>query len=146
MGKVLFLCTANYYRSRFAEIFFNALAVQRNLDWVADSRGIVMAVGDDNVGLVSEHTIRGLEERGIAVPTTLRAPLQLQEKDLKSADLIIALDDEEHRPYMQQLFPNWANKIEYWHVHDLHASTADDALPVAEREIRALVERLVSAE
>lgn len=35
---VLFLCTGNYYRSRFAEIYFNALAAQRGSPWRADSR------------------------------------------------------------------------------------------------------------
>ena len=37
---VLFLCTGNYYRSRFAEILFNHLAGQSKLAWRADSRGL----------------------------------------------------------------------------------------------------------
>jgi protein-tyrosine phosphatase len=143
MHKLLFLCTANYYRSRFAEILFNSLAPQHQLDWVADSRGIATEVGADNIGPISEHAINGLQSRGISVGEDLRFPIQLQEQDLKQADLIIALDEQEHRPYMTQRFPDWVNKIEYWHVHDLHLSTANDALPVAEREIRALVERLL---
>jgi low molecular weight protein-tyrosine phosphatase len=142
MHKLLFLCTANYYRSRFAEIFFNALAAQRHLDWVADSRGIMMEVGAGNAGPISGHTIRALNDRGISVGENVRLPMKLKEQDLKQADLIIALDEEEHRPYMHQRFPDWADKIDYWHVHDLHESTAEDALPLAEREIRALVERL----
>jgi protein-tyrosine phosphatase len=39
--KILFLCTGNFYRSRFAEELFNHLARQKRLDWVADSRGLV---------------------------------------------------------------------------------------------------------
>ena len=143
MHKLLFLCTANYYRSRFAEIFFNRLSSQHKLDWVAESRGIAMEVAADNIGPISEHAINGLQSRGISVGEDLRFPIQLQEQDLKQADLIIALDEQEHRPYMRQRFPDWVNKIEYWHVHDLHVSIADDALPVAEREIRAMVERLL---
>ena len=38
--RVLFLCTGNYYRSRFAEILFNQLAPTRGLNWRADSRGL----------------------------------------------------------------------------------------------------------
>ena len=142
MHKLLFLCTANYYRSRFAEILFNTLASQHQLDWVAESRGLATEVGADNIGPISEYTITGLQSRGISVGEDLRFPIQLREQDLKQADLIVALDEQEHRPYMQRQFPDWENKIQYWHVHDLHVSTADDALPVAEQEIRAMVERL----
>ena len=142
MHQLLFLCTANYYRSRFAEIFFNALASPRNLHWVASSRGIALETGADNIGPISEHAIRGLLSRGISLGENPRFPLRVQVQDLEDADLIIALDEQEHRPHMRQRFPDWENKIEYWHIRDLHLSTADDALPVADQEIRALVERL----
>jgi len=145
MHKLLFLCTANYYRSRFAEILFNTLASERRLDWVADSRGIAMEAGADNVGPISEHAVRGLKKRGISYSGNVRHPIGLKEQDLRDADLIIALDEREHRPYMQKRFPDWANKIEYWHIHDLQASAAEDALPIAEREIRAIVKRLLQS-
>ena len=34
---VLFLCTGNYYRSRFAEILFNSVASKLGLPWQASS-------------------------------------------------------------------------------------------------------------
>ncbi|MEJ7592066.1 MAG: low molecular weight phosphatase family protein, partial [Planctomycetaceae bacterium] len=33
MKTVLFLCTGNYYRSRYAEILFNAKAEEMGLEW-----------------------------------------------------------------------------------------------------------------
>src|SRR5262249_40863295 len=41
MGRreVLFLCTGNYYRSRFADILFSAEASRRGLAWSSFSRG-----------------------------------------------------------------------------------------------------------
>ena len=42
---VLFLCTGNYFRSRFAEILFNSLSTQRGLDWTASSRGLAIERG-----------------------------------------------------------------------------------------------------
>src|SRR5947199_205561 len=40
-GKtVLFLCTGNYYRSRFAEVLFNSVAGKMGLTWRASSRGL----------------------------------------------------------------------------------------------------------
>jgi protein-tyrosine phosphatase len=145
MRKLLFLCTANYYRSRFAEMLFNHLAAERKLNWVADSRGIATILGAGNVDAISTHTVKGLRSRGVKTQTNHRSPIQVETGDFERVDLVIALDEEEHRPYMQQWFPDWADKIEYWQVGDLHITTADEALALAEREVRALVERLAKA-
>ena len=42
---VLFLCTGNYYRSRFAEELFNDSARRAGLDWTATSRGLALELG-----------------------------------------------------------------------------------------------------
>ena len=42
---VLFLCTGNYYRSRFAEELFNHQAERADLDWIAQSRGLALERG-----------------------------------------------------------------------------------------------------
>ncbi len=52
MNKILFLCTGNYYRSRFAENLFNWLATKQGLDWQADSRGLALERGINNVGAI----------------------------------------------------------------------------------------------
>jgi protein-tyrosine phosphatase len=39
---VLFLCTGNYYRSRFAEVLFNSVAGTMGLPWRASSRGLAL--------------------------------------------------------------------------------------------------------
>src|SRR6185369_2827587 len=38
--RVLFLCSGNYYRSRFAELFFNHLPAAEGLSYRADSAGL----------------------------------------------------------------------------------------------------------
>ena len=146
MRKLLFICSANYYRSRFAELLFNHLAAQSHLDWKAESRGVAPELGLGNIGPISPHTIRGLQTRGVKLPGDIREPIPLTEEDLKQADLIVLLDEAEHRPYMQERFPVWADKVTYWHVADLHVATTEDALTVAEAEISALVERLAAGE
>ena len=40
--SVLFLCTGNYYRSRFAEIYFNSVAVKMGLSWRAFFRALAL--------------------------------------------------------------------------------------------------------
>ena len=142
MPKLLFLCTANYYRSRFAEMLFNHLAAQHQLNWTADSRGIATNLGADNTDVISEHTTNGLRSRGVVIGNDHRSPIQVETEDFERADLVIALYEQEHRPYMERWFPDWADRIEYWHVGDLHVTTADEALPVADAEVRALVQRL----
>ena len=46
---------------------------------------------------------------------------------------------------MLKRFPVWANRIEYWHIHDLDGAEPDVALEELEGEVRALVERLRGA-
>jgi len=60
MNKILFLCTGNYYRSRFAEHLFNWLAVKQGLDWQADSRGLALERGVNNVGAISRYAAEAL--------------------------------------------------------------------------------------
>lgn len=141
--KLLFLCTGNYYRSRFAEILFNALAEGRALDWIAESRGLAVdEAGQNNVGPISHLTTEGLAERGIKLSGDLRFPLQANEADFQQADLIVAVKEAEHRTLMEQRFPRWVEQVEYWHIHDLNVAQANEALPILESAVRGLVERL----
>jgi protein-tyrosine phosphatase len=139
---ILFLCSGNYYRSRFAESLFNSLAAQMNLGWVADSRGLIVEGNSTNPGPMSIQALEGLAARNIEVPKPVRFPLQLQEADLERAGLIVAVKETEHRPMIARQFPAWDNKITYWHIHDLDKSTADEALPELERLVRRLVQQL----
>src|SRR5581483_3653175 len=116
-GRILFLCSGNYYRSRFAEILFNHLAAERDLEWRADSRGIV-AAALRNPGPISVLTLEGLAARGIPMGPA-RDPLQLTESDLARADRIIALYEREHRPMLQADYARWLRRIEFWRVPDL---------------------------
>lgn len=140
-NKLLFLCTGNYYRSRFAEILFNALALEDGLNWEADSRGLATEYAA-NSGPISAYAIKGLAMRGIEVGKEVRFPVQVQTKDLDEADLVIALKEAEHRPYLEVRFPGWADKVEYWHVHDLNQAPAVETLTEIERQVRALIQRL----
>lgn len=142
--SVLFLCTGNYYRSRFAEIVFNHLAKDRGLSWRADSRGLAREFGAWNVGPMSPYTIKALQTCKIPCPDPLRDPLHCFENDLQSAHLVIALKEAEHRPLLAKHFPGWEERVEYWHVHDLDAATPDQALGEIETLVRQLVERISS--
>jgi protein-tyrosine phosphatase len=140
--KVLFLCTGNFYRSRFAEILFNALAAQAGLDWSADSSGLATENYKRDWGAISPFALHGLEARGIRVNGSSRYPKQLSIAELQTAGKVIALCESEHRPYLQSRFQGWEQHVEYWQVSDLNFWTADHALAEIEHQVRNLVSSL----
>lgn len=141
-NTVLFLCTGNYYRSRFAEILFNHQAARSDLRWRAQSRGLALERGLTNLGPMSASALRRLETLAICAQSYLRSPLQVVEADLGAADLIVALKEAEHRPLLRARFPAWEDRVEYWHIHDVDCGSVQEALARIEREVKALSRRL----
>jgi protein-tyrosine phosphatase len=139
---VLFLCTGNYYRSRFAELLFNHFAAQLDLDWLAISRGLALERGVNNIGPISPDAVTGLDARGVALEGELRTPLALDEKDLKIAHHIIAVNSAEHLPILQRKFPHHVEQVEFWDVYDRDLAMPDQALAQLERNIVGLISHL----
>jgi protein-tyrosine phosphatase len=143
MQQVLFLCTANYYRSRFAEHYFNWLAGQANLAWRADSRGLDTESWSHHRQM-SRHAAERLARRGVPLAPPHRDPKRLTLADLARSDLVIAVKETEHRPLMAERFPLWTERVEYWHVDDLDCARPDEAMPRLENCVRELVARLLN--
>ena len=139
--RLLFICTGNYYRSRFAEMLFNAMASGSDLGWQAESRGIVTQFAH-GLGPISVHVLKGLAARGIEANGQCRYPIQLQESDVAAASLIIAMKEAEHRAFLEENYPNWMGKIEYWDVHDVDVVPVNETLPQIERQLQLLTQRL----
>jgi len=141
MNEVLFLCTGNYYRSRFAECVFNHLAAARGMAWRATSRGLrVKPDGAVNVGPISGFTVAGLRDRQMAHEEPLRFPRQVSAEELQGAEVVVALKEKEHRAMMESQFPEMAERVRYWHVHDLDAAMPGEALAEIERLVGELVD------
>lgn len=137
--RVLFLCTGNYYRSRFAEIFFNWHARAREVPWRAASRGLAL-VGS-NVGPLSCHTVARLTALGIPIDEQQRPPLAVTEDDFAAAHHVVAVKEVEHRPLIEARFSRWLDRVEFWEVHDVDCATAEQAIPVLETQVLALLRR-----
>ena len=138
--QVLFLCSGNYYRSRYAEIVFNWQAESAGLAWRAFSRGL--DIDRLNPGPISHYTRKAVAKLGIGLEEPLRYPLDASDSDFQLADHVVAVKEAEHRRMMAAKFPQWLSKVEFWHVHDLDCCGPEDALPHLDREIGRLMDRL----
>jgi protein-tyrosine phosphatase len=139
---VLFLCTGNYYRSRFAELLFNYLASQKGLDWPAMSRALAIELGRGNIGPISPAVVREVRSRAIPLEDALRFPLGLGESDLAGASHIVAVDQDEHLPLLERKFPSWVDRVEFWNVHDMHLTLPSEAFAEIDQDVLRLIERL----
>ena len=136
---ILFLCTGNYYRSRFAEVLFNSMARKFGLAWSASSRALALERGVNNVGPMAESALKLLERSGIRDPERCsRFPVQVTVDDLDRSDRVIALKQAEHLPLLQERYVAHVEKVEFWHVDD-----APEALAMIEKEITNLVSQLL---
>ena len=80
--SVLFLCTGNYYRSRFAEELFNHHAGLSGLSWVARSAALAVERCAVNIGPISSHTIEALKALRIQAARATHMPRQCVTGDL----------------------------------------------------------------
>lgn len=137
--RILFICTGNYYRSRFAEAVFNYHAELQQISWSAFSRGLAVHLAE---GYLSPLTLLALDEREIELRHTGADRQQLSITDLLHSDRRIALDRTEHFAMMREQFPDWADKIEYWDVPDVLFESHLRALPEIERRTFQLLKEV----
>ena len=144
MNTILFLCTGNYFRSRFAEELFNHRVANTRIGWQARSRALaierLIGVSDQ----MSPFAVSGLAERGFVAKTVERLPQQCAHEDFATMHHAVALNEPEHRPLMLERFPNWADRIEYWQVCDADVVPTRVALAAIDQQIEALLRRFGS--
>jgi protein-tyrosine phosphatase len=145
MSELLFLCTGNFYRSRFAEEVFNKTRIASSAKWTASSRGLAVDICVNNVGPIHRAAEDELRRLGIVLSEP-RMPLQVTLKELQNADRIVLLKAEEHLPLLQQRFPAWleaeAHKMELWQIHDTDVSGPAEQLPLIHAQTLMLLNTL----
>lgn len=144
----LFVCTGNYYRSRFAEYWFAHLAAKQGLAWRTDSAGLgVEWAWKINPGPISKVTVASLQDRGVAVADP-RMPRSLTVQDLHAATRVILLDEPEHRPMMQEKFPDWEahERVTYWEVLDVPPSETFHPMDAIDPLVVELVNELIAGD
>ena len=112
--QILFVCTGNFYRSRFAEALFNEKAGEAHLNWQAYSRGLQLASSQHGI---SPYSRQELIKRGVPKSYWSGVPKPLTREDLEKSDCIVLMDEAEHRPLLEKKFPvRDDRKIHYWHI------------------------------
>jgi protein-tyrosine phosphatase len=129
--SVLFVCSGNYYRSRYAEYIFNHRVQKYNGIYSAESRGIGV-FKCNNEGPISKFTIEALVKKNIPCANP-RMPIQISEKDIQIADLVIGLKKTEHYHYLLENYKSYSEKFRFWEVHDLDFATPEEAFAVIDQ-------------
>ena len=140
MKKLLFVCTGNYYRSRTAEELFNFLIQEKSLPHLAYSKGLREDMSKSpNVGPMSRFAKAFLQKLDVPIKGIDRMPQSLLEEDFETYDIIICMDEVEHRPMMQERFSAYENEVEYWEVRDVQFESPDTAMKSLEDRVKGLV-------
>ena len=132
MKKIIFACTQNSGRSKIAEAVFNSLAEQNNLDWKAESAGIIVTRDKilPNVATILENNeLKSFETN----------PTKIEHEQLNSYDKIISfgcvvkskLTDEERA------------KFEEWYAEDPRGASEVRTTKIYE-DIKKKVEELIA--
>ncbi len=144
---MLFLCTANYYRSRLAEEYFNHLAEKSEIPWHADSRGLSRDFTVyPNPGPIARQTLEVLSATGVQPKGADRHPRYLQNDELDGFARIIALSKAEHEPMVERWFPELSScassRLEYWEIGDVHIEGVSSATSRILHHVEELVREL----
>jgi protein-tyrosine phosphatase len=138
--EVLFVCTGNYYRSRFAEALFNQKAREAHLAWRAVSRGLQLVAWQHGISSVAQ---RELIKRGVPQELCKGAPKALTKEDLGKSDYIVLMDEAEHRPLLEKQFPARDDrKIHYWHIDEMGKMNPAKACQAMSKDIEELLRTL----
>lgn len=134
---VLFVCTRNVFRSRFAEALFNWTASKTNLSVRAISRGLApqLALEDS----LSPYVEGALRSNGISLSHTSPTKSHLRENDLRQSLRVIVLNDREHRAPLSEQYPDLVASFEFWNVEELSRWEPERMIGHIEEEVRALV-------
>ena len=139
MQKILFVCTANIFRSRFSEEVYNHLAANMSLSSQAFSAGLM--VGHYKTRTIYAPALRQLKLLNILPRRKDELSIHINDLDLKQFDQVICMDRNEHQPMVRKN-KNLTNlNIEYWDIVDEPLVSRDISLPQCYTKVEKLVNR-----
>ena len=137
MHRVLFVCTANIFRSRFSEEVYNHLARQRNLPSKAFSAGL--NVGAYTTRKIYRPALEQLELLNIKPLRKNELSVHVDDVCLSDYKIIICMDEEEHRPMVEANHNLKHRNFQYWNIVDEPKVSSNISLPKCYRKVEKLV-------
>ena len=139
MQKILFVCTANIFRSRFSEEVYNHLARNLNLPRRAYSAGLM--VGHYKTRTIYSPALKQLKLLNIIPKRKDELSIHINDLDLNQFVKVICMDKDEHQPMVRKN-KNLINlDIEYWDIVDEPLVSRNISLPQCYSRVEKLVYR-----
>ena len=141
MQKVLFVCTANIYRSRFSEEVYNYLARKLMLPSRAYSAGLM--VGQYKTRKIYAPVMEYLNTLDIIPRRKDELSIHVNDLDLKEFDKIICMDKNEHEPMVSANTKLDGLNIEYWDIVDEPLVSRKISLPRCYKKVEKLINHYI---
>ena len=140
MHRILFLCTANIFRSRFSEEVYNHFAEKLNIPSEAFSAGL--RVGDYVTRKIYRPALEQLKYFNIDPKRKNELSVHINDLDLKDYHKIICMDEEEHRPMVEMNDQLIRVKVDYWNIVDEPMVSSQISLPLCYEKVKSLIEEV----
>ena len=137
MHKVLFVCTANIFRSRFSEEVYNHFAKKLDIPSEAFSAGL--RVGEYTTRKIYTPALQQLKYYNINPSRKDDLSIHINDLDLNVYDMIICMDEVEHRPMVEMNDQLNKTNIDYWNIVDEPMVSSKVSLPVCFNKVKDLV-------
>ena len=136
MKKILFVCTANIFRSRFAEEVFNSLAIDSGVSLNAFSAGL--KVGQFTTRKIYYPALKQLERYNIKPLREDEISTHIDDLNLDEYERIICMDEPEHRPMVDENSNLKGRNVEYWNIVDIPDEDSRVSLPICYEKVNKL--------
>jgi len=140
MHRVLFVCTANIFRSRFSEEVYNHFAGKLNIPSKAFSAGL--KVGEYVTRSIYRPALEQLKYFDIKPKRKDELSVHVNDLDLKVYHKIICMDEKEHRPMVEINDQLSRVNVDYWNIVDEPMVSSQISLPLCYEKVKTLVEEV----
>ena len=140
MNNILFVCTGNIFRSRFAEEVFNHLCKINGVDATAFSAGL--QVGRYNQRKIYRPAMNELERLKIEPLRSNEDSVHINDIDVSIYDQIICMDEEEHKSMVRSNELLSGFTLQYWNIVDMPKVPSDISLPKCYKKVETLIDQL----